>query len=83
MEKEIKRISYPKRVMKVYELMELGYAKEFLMGAFHSPKQTFAWKINPMAKNSPILFDTDGLEEYRIDCIRNQMMINKHSMGVI
>lgn len=83
MEKEISRLEYPKPVMKVYELMELGLAREFLIQAFHSPKQNFAWKMNPMAKNSPILFETNGLEEYRINCIKNQRMINQHSVGVM
>lgn len=32
------------------------------MRAYRSPKQTFASKIDPRKRNSPILFDTEGLK---------------------
>ena len=53
--------------MRLQELYEMGLPKEFLFEAYRSKGQTFAQKINPMKSNSPIIFDTDGLEKWRIN----------------
>lgn len=59
-------MQYAKKIMKLRELMrEYGFSEQYLQRAYRSPGQTFATKINPMAKNSPIIFDTDGFERWR------------------
>lgn len=63
-------MKYPKKIMNRKELISgMGFTEPYLMRAFSAPGQTFAWRENPNNKHSPILFDTDGLEEWRMrDC---------------
>ena len=59
-------MEYPRAVMRKQELVnELGFSASFLDRAFKSKGQTFAWKISNK-RNSPIEFDTEGLEKYRL-----------------
>lgn len=51
--------------MRRQELIRLGFSGNFLEQAYHSRGQTFAWKSGK-TKNSPLLFDTEGLEKYRV-----------------
>ena len=57
---------YPKPFMRLKELHKMGIPKEFLLEAYRTKGQTFAQKINPLKSNSPIIFDTDGFEKWRI-----------------
>lgn len=59
-------MEYPKPVMKKTELMELGFPEDTLLRASREKNQTFAFKANPLAKNSPLLFDTAGFEKWRL-----------------
>lgn len=63
-------MNYPKKIMNRKELIEqMGFPESFLMRAFSTPGQTFAWRQNPANRKSPILFDTEGLEKWRLeDC---------------
>lgn len=62
-------MKYSKKVMNRKELMSMGFSENYLMRAFSTPGQTFAWRQNPTNRTSPILFDTDGFEQWRIkDC---------------
>lgn len=67
-------MKYPKKIMKRGELIRgMGFTEPYLMRAFSTPGQTFAWRENPLNKHSPILFDTDGLEKWRIeDCMMQE-----------
>lgn len=68
---------YAKPVMRISELKKMGLPEEFLMNAYRNPNQTFAWKMDMTKKNSPILFDTDGLERYRQKQILMERQANK------
>lgn len=57
---------YPKKVMRKTDLMKMGFPEDMLLRASRERGQTMAWKENPIAKNSPLLFDTDELEKWRI-----------------
>ncbi len=57
-------MQYPKPVMRLSELKKMGFPEEWLMAAYRRHNQNFAWKMSPK-RNSPILFDVDGLEKYR------------------
>lgn len=57
---------YPKPFMRLQELREMGLPNEFLQEAYRSKGQTFAQKINPVKRNSPIVFDTENFEKWRI-----------------
>lgn len=63
-------MNYPKEIMSRKALIkQMGLTEAYLMRAFSTPGQTFAWRENPLNKHSPILFDTAGLEKWRIeDC---------------
>ncbi|MBE5852876.1 MAG: hypothetical protein E7299_08045 [Lachnospiraceae bacterium] len=76
-------MEYPKPIMKITELEKLGYSREFLLNAFYDKNQTFAWKINPTAKNSLILFETAGLEEYRLKTIALQKQMRQRLARVM
>ena len=56
-------MEFPKPIMRMSELMEMGFPEECLLRAYRDKNQTFASKINPAKSNSPIIFDTAGLEK--------------------
>lgn len=58
---------YPKPFMRLQELQGMGLPKEFLFMAYRSKGQTFAQKMNPSKPNSPIIFETESFERWRID----------------
>lgn len=57
-------MEYPKQIMKMSELKELGFPEVFLLEAYRDPKQTFATKIDPLKPNSKIIFDTAGFDKW-------------------
>ena len=59
-------MKYPKKIMKLSELTELGYKKEYLMNCYRTKGQRFAQKQNPLKGNSPIIFDTEQFEKWRL-----------------
>lgn len=59
-------MKYPKPVMRITELEKLGFPRESLMAAYRRRGQTYAWKANPAKRNSPIIFDTEAFEKWRI-----------------
>ena len=63
-------MNYPSKVMSRKALItQMGFTEANLMRAYSTPGQTFAWRENPLNKHSPIMFDTPGLEKWRIeDC---------------
>lgn len=69
-------IEYPKRIMKLSELTKLGFKKEYLMNCYRSKGQRFAQKQNPMKSNSPIIFDTEQFEKWRL----KQLIIENSSI---
>ena len=57
-------MEFPKPIMRMSELMEMGFPEECLLRAYRDKNQTFASKINPAKSNSPIIFVTAGLEKW-------------------
>lgn len=57
-------MEYPQKVMRVKDLVAMGWPKETLLCIFRQRNQKIAWKTGN-ASNCPILFDTDELEKYR------------------
>lgn len=57
-------IKFPKPIMRASELVSMGFPEEYLQVAYRDRNQTFASKINPTKKNSPIIYDTAGLSEW-------------------
>lgn len=58
-------MDYPKPVMKISELKKLGFSREYLLKAYRRKGQSYAWKMSP-APNSPIVFDTEAFEKWRL-----------------
>lgn len=58
-------MKYPKQIMRKTELMEMGFPEEYLMRIYRTKGQDVACKVNPSCANSPIIFDTEGLEKWR------------------
>ena len=73
-EREVEEVpEYPKQIMKMTELTKMGFPEEFLLYAYRNPRQTFAHKMNPTKKNSPIIFDTAGFETWRQKLIKTEI----------
>lgn len=55
-------MEFPKKLMKMTELCEMGFSEHMLrLAARESP---MAFKVNPAAKNSTVWFDTDELAKW-------------------
>ena len=74
-------MEYPKKVMRMTELAELGFPKEFLMRAYRVRGQTFAQKINPTKSNSAIMFDTENFEKWRMNQLAAENMAIPRGRG--
>ncbi len=57
-------MEYPKPVMKMGELVKMGFPRSFLDEAYRERGQDFAQKGDK--KNSPIFFDTELFEKWRV-----------------
>lgn len=57
-------MEYPKAVMKMGELVKMGFPRSFLDEAYRERGQDFAQK--GAKKNSPIFFDTELFEKWRV-----------------
>lgn len=66
-------MQYPKPVMKLSELITMGFPEEYLLRVYRNQKQRIAWKMNPLKNNSPILFDTEELDKFRFAEIKMQV----------
>ena len=58
-------MTYPKKIMRLSELVAEGYPEEWLRAIYRNRHQNIAWKMDESKNNSPILFDTEELEKYR------------------
>ena len=52
------------KIVKRSYLLSRGYPGTLLDRAYHEKGQRFAFKMNPLKKNSPILFNLDGFEKW-------------------
>lgn len=65
-------MEFPRQIMKISELCKTGFPKEMLMEIFRNPRQNFARKMNPLRRNSHIIFETDGLNKWLNEDIKLQ-----------
>jgi len=70
-------MEYPKKIMRFNELVDMGFPKEMLLKICSDKDQTIAFKNNPTKRNSPFLFDTDGLEQYRLNLVRRSRSFSR------
>ena len=60
------QVEYPKKVMRLRALVSMGFSEMALLKIAATNGQKLAWKNDPLKSNSPLLFDTDELEKWRI-----------------
>ncbi len=65
-------LEFPKPIMKMKELMEMGFPQEVLLEAYRDPNQQFATKVNPLKANSPLVYDTEGFRNWWLKRIHAQ-----------
>lgn len=65
-------MQYAKPVMRMQELVNMGFPETFLLAAYRSRGQTFAQKKDPAKSNSPILFDTEEFEKWRMRRLKSE-----------
>lgn len=70
-------MKYPKQLMKQKELIKIGFPKEFLDRAYRNGG--IAFRINPAAINSPLIYDTQALEDFRVSQMKidNQIYLRE------
>ena len=55
-------MTYPKSLMRISELKEMGWSKQELLFIYRTTKGIAS---KGKSRNSPIKFDTEALEKYR------------------
>ena len=68
-------MEYPKKIMRIKELKQMGFAEKLLLNAYRIPGQRFAMKENFLKPNSPIIFDTDEFEKWRLKNLETENRI--------
>lgn len=68
-------MEYPKKIMRIKELRKMGFTEKFLLNAYRIPGQRFAMKENFLKQNSPIIFDTDEFEKWRLKNLETENRI--------
>lgn len=57
-------MTFPKQIMTIPELMEMGFTRKDLQRYYRKPGQRYAWRKNPAShRNGHIVFDTELLEK--------------------
>lgn len=74
-------MKYPSDVMRIADLEKMGFPKSYLLRAYHSRGKTFATKMNPAKRNSPIIFNTEGFDQWMQQEIKAQQSAER--MAVI
>lgn len=65
-------MEYPKPMMRLKELMAMGIPESMLMNAYREKGQNFAQKIDPKRSNSPIVFDTEEFDKWRLKMLQTE-----------
>ena len=75
-------MKYPRQIMKISDLEQMGFPKEYLLRAYHSRGQTFATKMNPAKRNSPIIFNVEGFDQWMQQEIKAQQAAERRAVIV-
>lgn len=75
-------MKYPSDVMRIADLEQMGFPKEYLLRAYHSRGQTFATKMNPAKRNSPIIFNVEGFDQWMQQEIKAQQSAERRAVIV-
>ncbi len=73
-------MKYPRQIMKISDLEQMGFPKEYLLRDYHSRGQTFATKMNPAKRNSPIIFNTEGFDRWMQKEIKAQQAAERRAV---
>lgn len=75
-------MKYPRQIMKISDLEQMGFPKDYLLRAYRSRGQTFATKMNPARPNSPIIFNTEGFDQWMQQEIKAQQAAERRAVIV-
>lgn len=75
-------MKYPRQIMKISDLEQMGFPKDYLLRAYCSRGQTFATKMNPAKPNSPIIFNTEGFDQWMQQEIKAQQAAERRAVIV-
>ena len=75
-------MKYPRQIMKISDLEQMGFPKEYILRAYHSRGQTFATKMNPAKRNSPIIFNVEGFDQWMQQEIKAQQSTERRAVIV-
>lgn len=75
-------MKYPRQIMKISDLEQMGSPKDYLLRAYRSRGQTFATKMNPAKPNSPIIFNTEGFDQWMQQEIKAQQAAERRAVIV-
>ena len=75
-------MKYPRQIMKISDLEQMGFPKEYLLRAYRSRGQTFATKMNPSKRNSPIIFNVEGFDQWMQQEIKAQQAAERRAVIV-
>lgn len=64
---------FPKPYMRMNELVAMGISRSLLQRAYGDRAQRFAQKVSPCKRNSPIIYNTEGLAAWMDKDIQNQL----------
>ena len=70
------KVQYPKPIMSITELTELGFCRDYLKAACHAEGQNFATKTVGGGK---FQIDTKKFEEWREACLEREQAKTKYT----
>lgn len=73
-------MNFPKQIMRKMELIKMGVPKELLNRIYDEPGQRIAWKLDPTLRNSPILYDTEKLQDRIYEDMRLDRALNNRRL---
>lgn len=76
-------MEYPKQIMSKKELLDMGFTRAYLDRVSNTKGQTIAFRLNPNNPRSTLLFDTRGLEKFRLSEIKAAERAMELRTGVI
>ena len=76
-------MTYPKPFMSVDEMVEFtGLTRDYFMEIYRRKDNNFAGKLNPAARNSKIIFDTEKFDQWREKQIKMEVEA-MHRKGIV